>query len=138
VVAGSPPATHLARNGLIGKAKPYHLVVDRRYESPAEEMLADLDAGVIEGALLWGPIGGYFAKRSKTPLVVTPLVNETHSPQMFFRITMGVRQGEDVWKRHLNRLIRESQTEIDAILAEYGVPLLDEMGHPREQAAAKP
>lgn len=138
VIAGSPPATHLARNGLIAKAKPYHLVVDRRFESPAEEMMADLQSGAIDAALMWGPIGGYFAGKSQTPLVVTPLLEEPLPPPMYFRITMGVRRGEDAWKRRLNELIRENQTEIDAILSEYGVPLLDEMGHPREQAAAKP
>lgn len=39
IIAGSPPATHMARNGLLGKARPYHLVVDSRYESPNEEMI---------------------------------------------------------------------------------------------------
>ena len=47
VVAGSPPANHMARYGLIGKAKPYQLVVDRRYDSPTVNMLNDLDAGEI-------------------------------------------------------------------------------------------
>ena len=41
---------------------------------------------------------------------------------------MGVRQGEDVWKRELNSTIRKLQPEIDAILRSYGVPLLDDMG----------
>ena len=41
---------------------------------------------------------------------------------------MGVRQGEDRWKRELNSKIRELQPEIDAILAGYGVPLVNDMG----------
>lgn len=126
VVAGSPPATHLARNGLIGKAKPYRLMVDRRVESPAEQMIADLQSGEIDGAILWGPIGGYFGGRAG--LTVTPLLKETEAPRMFFRITMGVRQGEVVWKRKLNSLIRRNQGAIDAILTKYGVPLVDDLG----------
>jgi hypothetical protein len=47
---------------------------------------------------------------------------------MEFRIAMGVRRSDQDWKRRLNRLIMESQPEIDKILAEYGVPLLDEQG----------
>lgn len=39
VIAGTPPGDHLARNGLIGKARPYNLFVDRRVESPAMDML---------------------------------------------------------------------------------------------------
>ncbi|MGR3698709.1 MAG: substrate-binding domain-containing protein, partial [Roseovarius sp.] len=44
------------------------------------------------------------------------------------RITMGVRLGEDQWKRELNSLIRRNQGAIDAILDEAGVPLLNDMG----------
>jgi hypothetical protein len=39
-----------------------------------------------------------------------------------------VRPGEDRWKRELNSTIRELQPEIEAILAGYGVPLVDDMG----------
>src|SRR6201988_3794705 len=34
VIAGTPPATAMAQLGLIEHAKPYALMVDRRYESP--------------------------------------------------------------------------------------------------------
>jgi quinoprotein dehydrogenase-associated probable ABC transporter substrate-binding protein len=128
VVAGSPPASHLARHGLIGKAKPYALMVDRRHESPNEDMIADLVAGEIDGALMWGPIGGWMAQEADAGLKVIPLINETETPRLFYRITMGVRQGELVWKRELNSLIRRNQEEIDRILASYGVPLLEDFG----------
>src|SRR6185295_20283959 len=36
VIAGTPPTTAMALLGLIEHAKPYPLMVDRRYESPAE------------------------------------------------------------------------------------------------------
>lgn len=126
IVAGSPPATHMARNGLIGTAKPYRLMVDRRVESPTEQMIADLQAGVIDAAILWGPIGGFYGKQAG--LTVTPLLKEQGAPRMFYRITMGVRQGELVWKRKLNSLIRKHQGEIDDILTGYGIPLVDDMG----------
>ena len=41
---------------------------------------------------------------------------------------MGVRAGEDVWKRELNSQIRRNQAEIDAILRDAGVPILDDFG----------
>ena len=52
---------------------------------------------------------------------------------MVFRITMGVRASDQEWKRTLNKLIRENQQEINAILLEFGVPLLDEKDHPITQ-----
>lgn len=128
VVAGSPPATHMAKAGLIGTAKPYALVVDRRYESPAVDMLNDLDKGEIDAAVLWGPIAGPLAKRDHPGLKVVPLLSEAGAPKMFYRITMGVRQGEKVWQRQLNSLIRRNQAEIDAILGDAGVPLVNDMG----------
>jgi quinoprotein dehydrogenase-associated probable ABC transporter substrate-binding protein len=125
VIAGTPPATVLAKNGLIGKAKGYSLTVDRRFEAPAEQMIADIQSGAIDGGLLWGPIGGYYAKRSDVPLKVVALPKEPGT-RMTYRITMGVRFHDQDWKRQLNRLIRDNQDEINAILADYGVPLLDE------------
>ena len=41
---------------------------------------------------------------------------------------MGVRAGEDVWKRELNSQIRRNQEGIDAILRDAGVPILDDFG----------
>lgn len=128
VIAGSPPASHLARHGLAEGIHGYRLMVDRRVESPNEDMLADLIAGEIDAALMWGPIGGPLAQSSDADLVVTPLLHEPGAPRLFYRITMGVRMGEDAWKRELNSMIRRNQEAIDAILLRHGVPLVDDMG----------
>ena len=128
IIAGSPPATHMARNGLLGKAKPYNLVVDRRHESPVIDMLDDLAAGKTDAVILWGPLAGPLVKLEYPGLKVTPLTKETLPPRLFFRITMGVRQGEKVWQRKLNSLIRRNQDEINRLLSDAGVPLLDDMG----------
>lgn len=128
VIAGTPPASHMARYGLMGQAKGYQLIVDRRHYSPNEDMIDDLQNGVIDAAFMWGPIAGSLVKSSAGKLTMTPLMKELPQPRMFFRITMGVRQGELVWKRKLNSMIRKNQAEIDKILADYGVPLLNDMG----------
>jgi len=130
IVAGTPPATFLAENGLLGRIKSYALVVDTRYDSPTHEMMDDLERGEIDVALLWGPIAGYYATKAKTPTSVVPLVKEQGGPQMVFRIVMGVRHSDQNWKRTLNKAISENQDEIQAILRSYGVPLLDENDKP--------
>ena len=43
IVAGTPPATFLAENGLLGQIKSYALVVDTRFDSPTHDMMDDLD-----------------------------------------------------------------------------------------------
>ncbi len=128
VIAGTPPSAHMARNGLIARAKAYNLVVDRRHESPAEDMLADLHKGDIDAAILWGPLGGPLVKDNYPGFKVIPLIREELPPRLFYRITMGVRQGEKVWQRKLNSLIRRNQDEINAVLAGAGVPLVTDLG----------
>jgi quinoprotein dehydrogenase-associated probable ABC transporter substrate-binding protein len=126
IVAGAPPATVMATNGLMAHAKPYALMVDRRYESPAEEMLRDIKAGEIEAGILWGPIAGYYVKKSGIPLAVVPLLHETKTVPMTYRITLGLRHGETEWKHRLNDFLDVYRVEIQSILLQYGVPLLDE------------
>jgi quinoprotein dehydrogenase-associated probable ABC transporter substrate-binding protein len=130
VVAGTPPATLLAENGLLGHIKSYALVVDTRFDSPTHEMMDDLERGEIDVALLWGPIAGYYATKAKTPTSVVPLVKDQVGTRMVYRIVMGVRHSDQNWKRDLNKLISENQSEIQAILRSYGVPLLDENDKP--------
>ncbi|MEJ2625364.1 MAG: quinoprotein dehydrogenase-associated putative ABC transporter substrate-binding protein, partial [Pseudolabrys sp.] len=48
---------------------------------------------------------------------------------MSYRIGMGVRYSDQIWKRQLNRLLRKEQPAITAMLLSYGVPLLDENNH---------
>nr|WP_244635808.1 substrate-binding domain-containing protein [Chthonobacter albigriseus] len=133
LVAGTPPGTNIAANGLMGSVRPYPLMVDTRYTHVPEMMMKDLADGQIDVAVLWGPIAGYFAKQQTPPGVVIPLVNETTGPRMAYRITMGVRASDQNWKRQLNKLIRENQKEINAILTEFGVPILDEKDQPITQ-----
>lgn len=126
IIAGTPPATNLAVNALLANLKSYPLVVDTRYDAPAQEMIDDLEGGVIDAAILWGPIAGYHARRSKVGLVVVPLVKEVAGPRLAFRIGMGVRHADQEWKRLLNTIIAENGDAIRDILLGYGVPLLDE------------
>lgn len=130
IVAGTPPATNMAANGLMVNAKPYPLMIDTRFDSSAEAMIGDLLSGQIDAAILWGPMAGFYAKRANPPLHVTPLVKETTGPRLVFRIGMGVRQADQNWKRLLNRLTQENQPAINKILLDFGVPLLDENDRP--------
>jgi quinoprotein dehydrogenase-associated probable ABC transporter substrate-binding protein len=127
VVAGTPPATIMADNGLIGDARPFPLMVDTRYDAPSKAMIDEIVAGQIDAGVLWGPIGGYYAKHATTKLTVIPLVHEKGAT-MDFRISMGVRRSDQDWKRTLNRLIAENQDAINKVLIDYGVPIVDEEG----------
>jgi quinoprotein dehydrogenase-associated probable ABC transporter substrate-binding protein len=126
IVAGTPPATILAEQGLMLLAKPYALTVDTRIDAPTQTMVDDIESGTIDIGVLWGPIAGYRAQNANPRLTVVPLLKEHE--RMDFRIALGVRHSDQGWKRKLNRLITENRPEIDRILTDYGVPLLDDQG----------
>src|SRR6195256_2181465 len=130
IVAGTPPATNMAANGLMTNAKPSTLMIDTRFDSSAVAMINDLMSGEIDAGVLWGPMAGYYARQENPPLHVTPLVKETSGPKLAYRIGMGVRPADQNWKRLLNRLIQENQEAINKILLDFGVPLLDENDRP--------
>ena len=131
VVQGTPSADLVAKAGLMDKARPYRLMVDRRYDDPSADMVKDIRSGEIEAGVMWGPIAGYYATRDGDKLTVVPLVKDAgKAGRIDFRITMGVRQGDDLWKRQLNDVIRKRQADIDKVLLEYGVPMIDEDSKP--------
>lgn len=128
LVAGTPPATVVALNGLMRQVRPYHLQADTRFDHPGRKLVEDLAKGEIDVGLLWGPIAGYYAKRQDVPLEIVPLRTDGGPVRMDYRITMGLRFNEPEWKRQLNDIIKRRKADIDAILKDYGVPLLDERG----------
>ncbi|MCE3249830.1 MAG: quinoprotein dehydrogenase-associated putative transporter substrate-binding protein [Geminicoccaceae bacterium] len=141
VVARTPPATVLARAGLLDHVVPYQLMVDTRFEHPAQQIVADVAAGRIEVGALWGPIAGYWASRQEQALAVVPLSSEVEGERLDFRITMGLRRNEPQWEELLNAFLAEKQSEIEKILLDYGVPLLDARGQlisPEVQGGATP
>jgi quinoprotein dehydrogenase-associated probable ABC transporter substrate-binding protein len=130
IVARTPPSTNMAMNGLLGRAKSYPLFIDTRTDSSAQAMMDDLAHGEIDCGILWGPMAGYYAKQVNPPLTVVPLTKETTGPQMTYRIGMAVRAADQEWKRTLNRLIMENQTEINKLLISYNIPILDDANMP--------
>jgi quinoprotein dehydrogenase-associated probable ABC transporter substrate-binding protein len=136
IVAGTPPATNMAVNGLMSKAKPYPLVIDTRFDSSAAAMMQDLAKGEIDAAVLWGPMAGYYAKEAGTPLTLVPLTKEKGGPRLAYRISMGVRFSDQDWKRELNGLIGKNQPEINRLLLSYGMPLLDDQDQLITQGAS--
>jgi mxaJ protein len=134
VVQSTPPTTNMAAAKLMRTAKIYPLMVDTRLTpSMAEVMIKDMLKGEIDAAMVWGPMAGYYVKKSGADLAMVPLVKEKTGSRMIYRITMGVRPSDQEWKRELNKVIRENQAEINKILLEYNVPLIDEQDRPITQ-----
>ncbi|MGC5779221.1 rare earth element methanol dehydrogenase accessory protein XoxJ [Methylobacterium sp. NFXW15] len=129
VIAGTPPVNRMGDLGLITAMKaypPYALDPKRKFQTVAAEVIGDLAAKEIDAAVLWGPAAGWLAKQSGSPMSVVPLLKEPERPPMAYRIAMGVRLGENDWKRILNNALRKRSAEIEKVLRDFDVPLLDQ------------
>jgi hypothetical protein len=82
-----------------------------------------LAKGEIDVALLWGPIAGYYASVSEVPMAVQPL-NEL-GEAMVFSFSMGTRYPDKKWNELLNKFIDKRRDDINAIIAEYHFPSLE-------------
>jgi mxaJ protein len=121
----SPASDWLSKHNLVEQGVPYQLLNADPQQYPGEIIEKDLAAGKIDAAIVWGPIAGYFAQRVKSPaLVVVPMKSE-RGVKFDYQMAMGVRYGERQWKQQVEDLIDAKQAEIQAILKEYGVPLVD-------------
>ena len=128
VIGQTPPVDWVLKHGLFNQAVPYQIQSGDPEHYPGEIVEKDLVAGAIDVAFVWGPIAGYFAKRaSAAEVVVVPFAPDP-AIQFDFRIAMGVRFGEREWHDRIERLIEANRGRIQAILAAYGVPQLDDEG----------
>jgi len=119
----SPASRWFARHKLVDIGVPYQIMNADPSANPGQDIERDLLQGKLDGAILWGPIGGNFAKRQRAgEFVVVPMKSEPEVP-MDYSIAMGVRYGEPQWKKQVEDLIARHQEEIHAILVEFGVPL---------------
>ena len=136
VFEATPPTDAMEKNGLLVRAKLYPLLVDHRFNSPLDTMIADLKAEAIDAAVVWGPLIGEAVKTSDGALVMAPLLKDVDRPGYSYRIALGVRHDENDWKHKLEGVLRKRKADINRVLADYNVPLIDNLGHLIAPAAA--
>ncbi len=121
----SPASEWLNRHQLVDQGVPYQIMNADPAQYPGEIIEKDLAAGKIDAAIVWGPIGGYFAKKVTTPKLTVLMMRSEQNVKFDFPMAMGVRYGEREWKQQIETLIEKRAPEIQAILRDYGVPLVE-------------
>jgi mxaJ protein len=123
----TPPAHALSRRGIIDNVRGYSLYGDYREPNPPARIVKAVADGDIDVAIVWGPLGGYFAGRQTVALRTTPVRPQFDGPQlpMVFDISMGVRKEDETLRQELDAVMDRRRHDIDAILAAYGVPRVD-------------
>ncbi len=122
-----PPAEEMAKRGLLRNLVGYSLYADPVGENPSAQIITAVEKGNVDLAIAWGPLAGYFAKRSPEPLRLTAIcpVGDNSAEPFQFDISMGVRRGDDLLLQQLNDFITRRQQDIRKLLEAYSVPLLD-------------
>ena len=121
-----PGQLWLFKHGLFGRMKPYMAQSGDVGVNPIN-ILDDIVDNKIDATVIWGPIAGFYAKKSaKADLAVIPLPSGKDNPQMKFdyNMSMAVRYGENEWKDTVNSLIEKNLDKIHTILNDYGIPLV--------------
>lgn len=122
--AKTPAVDWLLKNGLIDQMVSYQHQTGDPDQYPGQVIDRDLVRGTLDVAIAWGPIVGYFAKQSATPIAVVPFRPDATGLRYDFSIAMAVRHGDKALRDRINTLIDSSRPEIQALLDEYGVPSL--------------
>lgn len=124
-LAASPPglalARHLPHAQVVGFPIPGELPA-------AQRMVQAIADGALDGAFIWGPQAGYFAQRAAVPMRIAILAPPPELPreQPFeFAIALGVRRGDAALRERLQQALQRRRGEIAAILAQYGVPVVE-------------
>ena len=120
----TPPAMALSRHGVVGNLvgfTTFYSVNDR-----PEDIINAVANKKVDASIVWGPLAGYFAQRSPVPLVVQPLAeyDSVAGLPFAFNMSMGVRRRDKELRDSLQTLLDRKGSEIQAILKQYGVPLL--------------
>ena len=123
----TPPAHALSRRGIVESVRGYTIYGDYAKPNPPARLVEAVAAGDIDVAVVWGPLAGYFAPRARVPLKVMPVRPQVDGPRlpMTFDISMGVRREDEALRQEIDAVLARRKPEIDAILADYGVPRAD-------------
>jgi mxaJ protein len=128
--SNSPPAHALSARGVVENVIGYSVLGDYSQPNPPARVVEAVARGDVDVAVVWGPLAGYFAPRQPAPLDLLPVTPQTDTPSrpFAFDISMAVRRGDDERRRLLEDFIVRRRTDIDRVLAQFGVPRVDVRG----------
>jgi mxaJ protein len=122
--ANTPPVHALSRRGIVQNIVGFRVVGDYSQANPPARIIDAVAAGDVDVAVAWGPLAGYFARRSAVPLVLTPVLPAFDPPglRFVFDISLAVRKDEQELQQELDRVLVKRRSGIDSILGEFGIP----------------
>lgn len=136
-----PPVNALIGRGIVKNLVGYSIFGNLTEKDPAADVIRALENGLVDVAIVWGPLGGYFSRNSSVPLELSPITSDLKHPDIPFQfdISVGVRTGDTELKSALDRELDHRRPEIQKILHQYGVPELSYLAETAQmQDAGRP
>jgi mxaJ protein len=120
----APPAYALARRGMTGNIVGFSLFGPAGEPDPPARIFDAVEQGKVDVAIVWGPLGGYFAKERGT-LSVAPLpaAPEFRAVPAEFGIAAAVRNSDSALHDEVERALAARRHDIRELLHRYGVPV---------------
>ena len=125
----TPGAIWLSSHGLLQQMVGYPTLNADPAEYPGRVIERDLHNKELDGAIVWGPIAGFFVWNEDENLALLPL-RSGNGIRFDFAIAMAVRYGDKEWRDQVKGLIEQNKDAIDELLRSYHIPLVDENGDP--------
>lgn len=120
-----PAGSVLAHRGIVRNVVTYNIFSKQGRMNPPARLIDAVADGAIDVAIAWGPLAGYFARRQPVALAVVPLTPTHTILPLEFSISLGVRKNDGALRAKLDAVLERRRADIHALLARYGVPLLD-------------
>ena len=122
----TPPDELLAHEGIRSNVTGYSMRAAYGVPNPPARLIDAVENKEIDVAIVWGPLGGFFALHQPASLVVMPVSPDHFGPIPFsYEIAMAVRNGDSQLRNRLNDALTSKAKEIRAILASYGIPQVE-------------
>ncbi len=119
-----PPVQALISRGIVRNLVGYSIFGNLAETNPPADLIKAVSDKQVDIAVAWGPLAGYFARRSSVPLDIDPITSDIANPTLplTFDIAIGVRHGNEVLKQRLDGELKRLEPEIHQLLRSYGIP----------------
>lgn len=128
-----PPVFALTTRGIVRNVVSFSIFGNSLADTnPTSALVSAVADKKVDVAIVWGPVAGYFARKSRVPLALQPIDCDPAHPalQFAFPISIGVRKGNPRLKDDLNIELQRHRADIAELLRSYGIPQVSLVSQP--------
>jgi mxaJ protein len=117
----APPAQALGKRGLLSNIVGYE-----PFGKVRGKIVSDVATGKLDTAVVWGPLAGYYARRSRKKLTLTPVQPDHDGALPFaYDLAVGVAKSKPELLERIDQVLAQKHRQIALLLTSYGIPQLN-------------